>query len=116
MGSEGSSMAMPTLPNVMAPEVDDCLVEQFKEHGGIGCSPLPAARRMYGSWINVFSDAPSAGAFFTPGCNTVNCSTENERERQMVTLRGDEAQTYVRRKSLVQPRRGTEMPCPRIGT
>ena len=40
---------------------------------------LPAARRMYGSLINVFNDAPWTGSPETAGCKTVNCNTRQAR-------------------------------------
>ena len=41
----------------------------------INCFTLPAARRIYGSLISVFNEAPSIGSLDTPGFNTVNCNT-----------------------------------------
>ncbi len=38
---------------------------------------LPAAIRIYGSLISVFSEAPSIGSPDTAGCNTVNCNTND---------------------------------------
>jgi len=41
---------------------------------------LPAARRIYGSLISVFNEAPSIGSLDTPGFNTVNCNTINGKK------------------------------------
>ena len=41
---------------------------------------LPAASRMYGSLIRVFNEAPSIGSPETPGFNTVNCNTIDQRK------------------------------------
>lgn len=56
-GSDGSSMAMPMLANVIA----------------------PAATNMYGSLISVISDAPSCSSRTIFGCRTSSCKpNDNE--------------------------------------
>lgn len=72
IGIEGSNIAMPTLPNEMAPassEKDSAILPTD--------TVLPAAIRIYGSLISVLSEAPSTGSPETAGCSTVNCNTRN---------------------------------------
>ncbi len=72
IGNEGSIIAIPILPNEIAPKFFNQLL-LYKQYSFY----LPAARRIYGSLISVFNEAPSIGSLDTPGFNIDNCNTSN---------------------------------------
>lgn len=68
-------MAIPTLPNEMAPVraiIDATTFARWLF--------LPAAIKIYGSLMSVLSEAPSTGSPETPGFRTVNCNTMDKKE------------------------------------
>jgi hypothetical protein len=75
IGNEGSIIAIPIFPNEIAPKLFQS--SYLDKHDRFY---IPAASRMYGSLIKVFNEAPSIGSLVTPGFNTVNCNTIDQRK------------------------------------